>query len=360
MSGINNKITENQYSAIIHSAMIAIGILSLAQGTTLKAYQQGWIAVIIGGVYPLFIIFVSYYTDKKMNHIEFWDVSKKLYGKFLSHIIMLFFTANFIFLQAAILSGFANALNATIVPFIPPITIIIITMLITIYASIDGLTIPGRICEIFFYIIWILISIFIVFIPKGTILNIKPIFSSFKGIAAAVPPSFFAYTGVELSFIIIPFITNRKNTLKAGISATLSVIFIYAFTVFTIIYYLGWELSSKIVRPAVYVLSTIKIPVFEDFTVFFFVLWSGVILRILPTQYFGLSYCFSKAFKIDYKKSCVLSSIPILVLTYFMIGEHNRRGLVDPLTTFFVKGLSAWAMITLIWVFIMKRWKIWE
>lgn len=53
----NNTITRNQYFFVIQSAMIGIGIITLASGVTKKAQQSGWIAVILAGIYPNYVYF---------------------------------------------------------------------------------------------------------------------------------------------------------------------------------------------------------------------------------------------------------------------------------------------------------------
>ena len=79
---VNNKITEYQYLAIVHSAMIGVGILSLAQNVSSDAHQQGWISVLLGGVYPIVVVLAAAYIDKKMDYIDFWQINNKIYGKF--------------------------------------------------------------------------------------------------------------------------------------------------------------------------------------------------------------------------------------------------------------------------------------
>lgn len=352
---INNKITEHQYIALVHSSMIAVGILSLAQSVSSDAHQQGWISVLIGGTYPMIVVLTAAYIDKKMNHIDFWQINNKIYGKFLTYIITLIFFTIFMFLEIAILAGFSNVLHLTLISYIPRYITIVVVILLNIYSTINGLTEVGRLCEIFFYSMLGFIALMLFFIPRGSIGNLKPFISSFKDIISAIPASLFSYLGIELSYIIISFITNRRNTKKAGVIAVLTIIFIYTLNVFMTIYTLGWELTSKITVPLLYLVATVHLPVIESFTILMIFLWSSIIFKILTCDLFGSAYCLSKVLNTGYKKSCIICSILAGSLSYFFIPEYNRIKILDAFTPYLVVCGVLWGVVTSIIVVFKTR-----
>lgn len=352
---INNKITENQYMAVVHSSMIAIGILSLAQNVSSDAHQQGWISILIGGVYPMVVVLAAAYIDKKMKHINFWQVNNEIYGKFLTYIIALFFFIFFIFQDIAIASGFTNAMHASIISYIPPYIILIVIILLNIYTAINGLTVVGRLCEIFFYLMIAFIVLMLIFIPRGSIDNVKPFITSYKDIISAVPATVYAYSGSEMSYIVISFITNRRNTKKAGIIAVLTIIIIYTINAFMTIYTLGWELTSKLTYPLFYLVAIIRLPLIENFTTLMMFLWSVIIFRIFTCYLFASAYCLSKILNTNYKKSCIICSILTLVLSNFMIPEYNRIKIVDAVIPYLVVCGVLWGLVTSVFVFFKTR-----
>ncbi|SHF48665.1 GerAB/ArcD/ProY family transporter [Caloramator proteoclasticus] len=74
----NNTITRNQYFFVIQSAMIGIGVISLAAGVTKKAQQSGWIAIIIAGIYPILCVILSYEIYKNLNLNYSWNLFKRV------------------------------------------------------------------------------------------------------------------------------------------------------------------------------------------------------------------------------------------------------------------------------------------
>ncbi|WBW95643.1 GerAB/ArcD/ProY family transporter [Oceanirhabdus sp. W0125-5] len=343
-----NSITQNQYIFINISSMIAVGILSMASTLCKIAHQQAWISLFIGGIYPICIVITASIIDNKTNHASFWEINNEIYGKILSYIFTFIFFCFYLSMFAGIASGFTNVLKLTITYFLPSSYIIVPTIVLTIFISIHGIYMVGRISEFYFYLTLPLIFILLFFIIKGSVINVKPIISSVDEIIKAVPESFYSFSGCEISYLIISKISNKKNTKKAGIIAVLITTFIYVFTVFMTIYYLGWELTSKLEYPLLYLIETIPIPIISNFTALFLALWSVIILRSLITVCFAANYSLSLLIKNEnYYKKAYFIFVPLAICyIYLLLPEYNRSellGIVFPPFIFF--GLL-WGLLT--------------
>ncbi|MBE6066533.1 MAG: hypothetical protein E7211_02375 [Clostridium lundense] len=354
---ISNKITENQYRSIVEGSMIAIGILSLSRVVSRYALQDAWISVIIGGIYPVIVVILASFIDKKMNGYSFEKINDKIYGKFLSKIILTVFAIRFVFSEATVISGFSNISRIVIIPFIPPYIIIVILSLLTVYTAINGLTLVGRLCEVVSYLVIMMVIISIAFLFKGNMINIRPIFASFKNIILAIPDSLYSYVGIELSYIVIHFITNKTNSRKAGLQAVLFTIVTYASSVFATIYCLGWEISSKNLYPILYLSSTLEISLIENLRTTLMVIWAFVIFRILVCYLFASAYCISKVLNIKYKASVMTAIIPSVIGSIFMIPEYNRTDILNKVTPYIVGLGMLWGIITSI-IIIIKNKKV--
>lgn len=350
-----NKITQNQYMFIVISSMIGVGVLSLPSGLCKTAHQQGWISVFIGGLYPLFIVITAAIIDNKTNHASFWDVNRKIYGKILSRIFIFVFFLLYLTMFASIVSGFTNVLRHTITNFLSPIYIILPVLILIPLVSMCGIYMVGRVCEFYFYLTLPLIIIPLFFITKGSFLNIKPVFSSFNEILKATPASFFSLSGCEISYLIISNISNRRNTKKTGIIGSLVTICIYVYIVFITIYYLGWEITSNLEYPLLYLIQSIPIPIISNFTALFLFLWSAIILKTLIIDCYGVSFLLSILIKTDYKKANFIFLPIALVYILFMIPEYNRKVLLDIIYPYFIIFAFLWGLITTILVFIKFR-----
>lgn len=352
---IKNKITQNQYILIVISAMIGVGILSMASSLCKIALQQGWIPIIIGASYPLFIVITASIIDNKTNHASFWNVNKRIYGKIISRIFIFVFFLYYLTIFASIIAGFTNVLRHSITSFLSPIYIILPILILIPLITMCGIYMVGRICEFYFYLTLPLIIIPLFFITKGSIVNIKPVFSSFNEILKATPTSFYALSGCEISYLIISNISNKRNTKKAGIIAVSVTTCIYVYIVFITIYYLGWEITSKLEYPLLYLIQSIPIPIISNFTALFIFLWSAIILKTLIIDCYGVSFLLSILIKTDYKKANFIFLPIALAYILFMIPEYNRKVLLDTIYPYFVIFTFLWGLITTILVSIKYR-----
>lgn len=352
---IENKITQRQYIFILVSAVVGIGILSAPNSICQSAEQSGWISMIIGGIYPLIICYCSYLNYKHFNNAHFYQLNERLYGKFIAKIIFLFFLITMIIYEASVLANFYNILSKEIAFFLSPYAVLILVSLVIIYTASFGLQSIGRLSEIVFYFSSILFLFPLAIIGKGSFLNIKPIISSFENILNSVPSSFYSYAGIEISFFIMPYVVNKKDFKKAGFISTAIIVFIYTFLTFICIYYLGYELTTKIYYPVFFIMETIEVSIISDFKVVFIFLWSGMILKIMACNHYVVSYTFSRLTRIPYKKSCIITWPFILMFAIFMIPEHGRNVFLGKSVPIIVFTVLTYSIITAIMVKIKGR-----
>lgn len=354
----NDKITKNQYTFIVFSAMFAVGVLSMASGLCKIAKQNGWIPVIIGGIHPLFILTTASIIDKKSNHSSYWEYSNKIYGKKLTYVFTFMFFAYFLTLFTTVVSGYANVLILSITTFLHPYFIIIpVLLFITIIAR-SGIKIVGRVCEFYFYVTLPLLVLTLFLLPQGNITNILPVSCCLKHVIQSTPVTFFAFAGCEISYFIIGKISNNKNTKSCAYKATFLLVFIYVINVFMVIYNLGWTLTSKLQYPLLYIIQSIEIPIISNFLSIVILLWSIIILRCLLTYCYTTSHIFSQLTKIDYKKSLPVLLIITSIYAFFMIPEYKSKELVDILMPIFVIFSLSWGLLTTILVSVKYRGKV--
>lgn len=349
-----SKITQNQYLFIIFSCMIAVGILSMASEICKTANQNAWIAILVGGLYPLFILITAAVIDDKTNHASFEKINKKLYGKILYKIFSLVYFFYFLTIFVSIISGYASVLKSTITNFLHPAFIIIPSLILITIISLSGLYMVGRICELYFYITLPLLIVTLCLVSKGSFTNIKPIIFSFD-IVKAIPNTFLAFSGCEIGYFIISKISNNKNTKKTGIIAALLLILIYLINVFMVVYNLGWELTSNLKYPLLYLIQSIEIPILSNFLSIVIFLWSAIILKCLLTYSYTSSSILSNLFKIDYKIANFLVMLLASIYVYFMIPEYNRIQITDKLIPCFIVFSFVWGLITTILVTVNYR-----
>ncbi|MCS4463814.1 spore germination protein [Clostridium botulinum] len=76
----DNELTEMQFTLILIGSMMGVGILSLPNDVIKISKQDGWISVLLGSVYPLYIVFIANYLGKIIQK-KYAYVETKIFGK---------------------------------------------------------------------------------------------------------------------------------------------------------------------------------------------------------------------------------------------------------------------------------------
>ncbi|WP_139905595.1 GerAB/ArcD/ProY family transporter [Clostridium thermarum] len=354
MKEYSNKITRFQYMYIIQGSMIGVGLISLPYAVSNIAKQSGWISVLLCGIYPLYVTLAACTIYKNMNYINFVELNTQLYGKILSILFIFIFFTYFSLIAIFTLSGFINILVFSTTKFLSPYLIIIITVFLVYLTINEGSTNLGRISEFLFPLTLFIILIPFYFINKGNRVNLLPIISDYKSIFAAMPTALFSYSGVEISLLIIPFISDKKKIKLFSSAGSSMTIFIYTVVVLLVINYCGFKLTSKLQYPFLYLVSSAEFPVISDFEPLFLFLWGNKIFQTISSMAFGASYTMTKVLNISYNKCCILGCTVTAAISCFFIPEYNRSEAIDKILPYFVIFSLLWLTISLFFSF-MRR-----
>ncbi|EKN35853.1 spore germination protein, partial [Clostridium botulinum CFSAN001627] len=239
----NNVLSTSQTMVIIAGSMIGIGILSLPANLTKVAHNDGWIGVIIGSLYPFYMIICSFiiFKDSSYQNINIVEISKIYFGNLLGFIFTLQFLA-YIIITAGNIS---NMLRVYLVLFLEQYKLAIPILLISVYTASKGIKTLGRINEIIFYASIPLILLTVVALKQGNILNIKPILGTpISSILKASIEPVYSFVGIEIIFLIVPLMKDKTKIKNSFLKATGIIVFLYIWLSFVSIYYLGADIAK--------------------------------------------------------------------------------------------------------------------
>jgi len=353
----NNLLEDNEAIAIIVGFVTSIGILSLPNGVVKDAKQDGWISVVVGGVYPLFLALLSIYYVKKHPNEDILVLSKKYLGIILGTICNLLFLAQFIIYFIGIASGMSNVYICHATAFLTPIKIFIPVILVATYLAIKGVKVLARINKIAFYALVMFVLTLLTALQRGNYLNLLPVFGSgYKNILKASLESAYAYGGLEGIFLIYPFMRNKDKIKTVVLKSTFILIILYTWTTFICIYFLGYKVTSKALWPVLLVTEGVNLPVINSFRVIFLFLWSFTIFRTLGDYQYSITYILGYVLKVKDKNKIYWVTVPIAIYLFLKIGgEVQRRaflGYIIPKVTLFN---MAYVSIIAILIFIKDK-----
>lgn len=340
-----NTITITQFAVILLGSMIGIGILVLPNDVVKAAKQDGWMACIIGMVYPLYIITMAIYMCKKFPKDNILTLSKKCFGKILGGILNFIFIMYFLFLSTEVAAGTCNVLLIYMVNFLNRKKIIAIILLLPVFISYKGINTLGRVGEIIFCITFPILFILIAALKQGSFLNIMPVFGSgIINIIKASKETAFAYSGIEIIFLIYPFLQDNKDIKKYSIGAVVFTSIIYFWITFVTIFYLGIETIPKFLWSVVTLSESVIIPVINSFRYIFMMLWNLIMFRTISNDYYAVVYGLSQFTKHISRKQFAILMYPIAFYLSMKYGNPTVR------RSFLSKTVPLYVLFNLVYV----------
>mgnify|MGYP001561377693 FL=1 len=322
----NTFLTPIQFASILISALIGSGLLYLPNSIIKIAKQDSWISCLMGAIYPLYVVIIANYICKKFPRDNILKLSKKYFGKFCGSILNFIFISFFLFILTSELSGFSFAFTVYSTPFLENYQIFLITLIPIVFVSYKGIKTLGRLHEVAFSITILSILLFLPVIKYGSVLNLMPVFGSgFINIVKGSKKTAFAYSGIEVIFLIYPFLQDSKKLLKCGIVVTFITASIYTLVVVATIFYLGIETSQTYLWPILSLADTINIPVINSFRFIFMNIWVYIEFKCMTTYYFAVSYGLNQSIKKISAQKFTFILYPIIILISFFYKNPTIR-----------------------------------
>ncbi len=144
-------LTPSEITHIIISMIIGIGILG-ATGPVEVAGNDAWISVLVGGLYPLYLIWLALIISKRFPKVNIITINTRLFGKYLGSLINLLISGIFIYYIIQGVASFTFITRIFIANFVPHQTITIISMLLILSLAIKELNVIAKVNVFIFFI----------------------------------------------------------------------------------------------------------------------------------------------------------------------------------------------------------------
>lgn len=355
----NNLLGESEATAMVVGFIIGTSILALPNGVVQGAKQDGWIAVIVGGLYPLYLSLLSIYYVKKHPNQDILSLSKIYLGRVFGTICNIMFMVEFTTLTIVAIVSLSNIFRVYATPFLTPIKIFIPSILLAMYLTNKGIIVLGRINKISLYVIVVLTLILLMFVKNGNYLNLLPIFGSgVKNILSGGKESALAYGGMEAIFLIYPFFEEKNKIKMITLKALFITMGIYVLVTFACIYCLGYKVTSIALWPVLLVTEGVNISIINNLRFLFLFLWSIAMFKIIANEYYAFTYILSDILKIKDKKKMYWIILPIMIYLCLKIkNEVQRRDLLSYIVPIITLFNIIYISIIAILIFIKDKWK---
>lgn len=354
----DKKLTANELTFILIGIMLDISVAGLPNGVTKVAKQDGWISVILGAIYPLYIAFIAIYVSKNHPNENILMLSKKYLGKVLGNILNILFLLSFVLYYPPLVSLVAIIAKVYVVPFLSPLKIYVFLIVLGIFTAKRGIKLIGKLCTITFYMVLVIVIVSFFIIKEGSILNVSPIFGSgIKNIALGSIDSGYDYALIELVFIIYPFIDDKTKTQKAILKSVVYTCVIYTWITFISIYYMGYSIINKTSWAFFSVTEAIKLEVLNNFRYIFIFLWLIIAIKssALINYICGFFIENIKGKKVDLGTYMFIGGLVIVLVFKYYPEQISRNKVIDITAKYSIIFNCIYVTLIAILIFINKK-----
>ncbi|MDR6224346.1 GerAB/ArcD/ProY family transporter [Desmospora profundinema] len=280
MDGNQNRITRGQFLFMILQTQIGVGILSLPYNVHEAAKGDGWISVLMAGLWVQLMIVIMWSLNRRFPSLTLYDILPHLIGKWPAKILISAYIFSFIVIIIIVLVLFAGIIQGWMMTETPRWVITGFMAATAAYLTISPLKLIGR-----FYTfvsglsgLIILIAILAYFDPF-TEINVHYIYPLGQiagpiNLLKGANESTFALTGFEIMMVLYPFAEgSASDKLKAASLANLITTLVYIFMTVTALMIFSPVEMTLIPEPTIYMLKAFRFQLVERPDLYFISLW---------------------------------------------------------------------------------------
>ncbi|MBU3188052.1 spore germination protein [Clostridium bowmanii] len=316
-------LTPNEVTFLLIGIILDVTVAGLPNDVVEIAKQDGWISVIIGAIYPLYVALLAIYVSRKFPKENILVLSKKYLGKTFGTILNFLFLLSFLSYFPALISTIGIITRTDAIPELTPIKIYVVLFFIGAYAASKGIKVLGRIGVITFWMLLGIIIPSIAILKQGSYLNISPIFGA--GIGNILKGSLncvYDYSLMELVFLIYPFINDSSKIKSATLKAVGITTIIYTWVAFITIYYMGKDIIPKTIWSFFTVTVGVKVEILNNFRYVFVAFWLILAVKSVAIFNYVCVFILEDIKKIKSKKVIYIAiAVSVIITSMTFYGD---------------------------------------
>ncbi|WNS81334.1 GerAB/ArcD/ProY family transporter [Domibacillus sp. DTU_2020_1001157_1_SI_ALB_TIR_016] len=257
---------------------VGVGILTLPYEVHQAAGKDGWLSVLLAGLFIQIGIFVIWLLACRFPEKTLADFSPLLIGRVFSIIIVTLYTLFFFMVASQVLAVFLSITADWAFPRTPSVVFAVIITALTIYLVQEDVRVIAR-----FHVLmsFLLIGVLLVFLLMWNYLNVYYLFpigsSGFKAILSGSQQALFALNGIEVLLWLFPFTqAENKKKWQAAAGASLVVTVIYTLLALCAFAYFSTTKLTHVPEPVLYMIKSIELGIVERLDLIFLSLWAVV------------------------------------------------------------------------------------
>lgn len=262
--------------------MVGVGIFSYPRELAENIGTDGWIVTIVSGIISYLLIYIACKAIKNNDYNKFYDIVENNFGKIIGSILALIFIFYSIFSISVGMRIFIEVIKMYLLEKTPTEFLLLITILVGSYLVRGEINALVKFNEICFWAMFVpIILILLCTLNRTDFTNIFPILNNSPyDYIKTIRSSMFTFGGIQIIYMLIPFMRNKKEIPKAALR---SIAFVTIFYVVIVVFTLAVFTKSQtkiLLWPTITMIKSISIPGA------FIERWEGVVMALWVIFYF--------------------------------------------------------------------------
>lgn len=348
-------ITSKQLIYIIVGATIGVGLLTLPDSVGRVAKQDTWMSVGIGALLPLGGLFMISLMASRLPNLTLAEYAEKVLGKWLGKLLTMIFILYSIAYAALVARIFINILKIYLFPTTPMWALGSLILAPAAYLASRDVRVLGRVNELMFWEALVLFLTLLMAIPKIDTTFYLPIGNTGIGeILQGAYKAAFAFLGMEVLLVVYPLVQQKKDVLKAGVTAIGIVSFYYLAVVITTLGVFGPDVIGRIRFALMVLLKTYEAPLIERAEFFFIIFYIFVAFQPVATMYFCCRFTTERFLSVQSPVWVTLGLFPFILLVLLL--PQNFETAIDFSSKLSMMGFAFLILIPLfLWLVAVVR-----
>lgn len=274
---MKNKESINlpQFFFIIIQTQIGVGVLSLPYTMYKASKTDGWISLMIAGVFVQLILTMYYFLLKKFNGSNIFDIAQVTAGKIIGKFLICLYLFYFLLVGIMILSLFNKIIATWILPRTPSWAIGGMFSFLAAALCREGIRVIGRFYTLVTPLLLLLVFLITYTLKDANIYFLFPIGKEgIKDILLGSKEAVIAMLGFEMILVIYSLANGehkRKYLIITCANALITLLYTYLIII-NFIYYSPEEIAV-VPEPMLFILKSYSFKIIERTDLFFLSIW---------------------------------------------------------------------------------------
>jgi len=313
-AGKKYGFSDFQWVAVMVSAILGAGMMTLPRAVGEIAGRDGWISIILAGFVAWTAALIIWLLCRKFPTRTLPEMSMLILGRPLGILVSALYSLYALVVCSLALRILLSMLSTWVFIWVPlPVFLILILIAIGYVGRMGAITL-ARLMEIKTILAVAIVFMFMVPLREFVSLNLRPVGGEGLKILQAVPNASFSFLGFEVMLIFFPFLINKNKALKLNSIALGLVTAAYAAGVVFVYGVLGLEYTLNLIWPLMTYMRIGSLPFVQRVDNMLLFAWAGLIISVATVHYFSATYTLATLSKRKYHDIWVLVSLPLVYL----------------------------------------------